>query len=425
MEIAHKKIRDAVNSLILSNPLFAAILIQQKFVEDNSAENPTFAVNGETFAFNSGFADSLTFDECKAVCAHEASHLALLHHVRMNKRDLETWNQATDFAINSELQKQGFKLPKGALLDPNYADKSAEDIYADLQKKKQKDSPQSQNQKPGQGKQSGQNQSQGQGNPNQSGNPSPSSNGSPNQNPCNPSQTPSCGQVKPSPTSAGNPAQAEAKAKAQVEKAMSIARMAGQLPGGIERAIKQAETPRFDWNEILHRFFQELTANDYSFTSPNKRFIQAGFILPSLRSRDLGRIILAIDASGSVSLEQMSAMVSRVQDCIETYCENGLAEGLTVIYCDSQIQGVEILFSGDSASPKGGGGTRFIPVFDYLKNDLGNAACLVYLTDGDCSESMSELERVTPSYPVLWGLIRDNPSFNPPFGEVFKMDIHA
>ena len=422
MNIPCKKLKDAVNSLILSNPLFAGILIQQKFVEDNSEGNPTFSVDGKTFAYNSSFADSLSFDECKAVCAHEAMHLALLHHVRMGKRDCENWNKATDFAINSELAKQGFKLPKDALLDAKFADKSAEDIYRELaQAQKPKSNPQN-HPKPSQnGKQSqpnsGQSQpSQGQGKP---------SNGNPSQGQANGQGAPSMGQVKPSPIP--NAKAAEAKAKGQIEKAMSIARMAGSLPACTERAIKASESPRMDWREILHRFFQEITQRDYSFTSPNSRFLNRGIILPSLRSRDIGRIILAVDTSGSVSDSEVSAMVSEMQNCMETYCDAGLSDGLTVIYCDAAVTGEETLYSGDVANPKGGGGTMFAPVFERLANDLGNAACLVYLTDGYCGDSMDSLAKLSPSFPVLWGLICDNPTFSQavPFGECFKMDIHA
>lgn len=418
MEISHKKIKDAVNSLILSNPLFAAILIQQKFEAcENYSENPTCSVNGQVYRFNSAFCDSCTFDENKGIAAHEGAHLLGLDHVRMGNRDPELWNIACDHVNNLLLLKEGFKFPAHILdekgnripaqiyADSRFSGMSKEDTYRQLkQEKKDEDKQnQSQSQKPSQAGKQG----QGQG-----------------QNPSNPNQIPSCGQVKPNPASAGNPAQAQAKAKAQVEKAMSIARMAGQLSGSMERAIHAAETPRFDWNEILHRFFQEFTANDYSFSVPNKRFVQSGLILPSLRSRDLGKIILAIDTSGSVSESEVSAMVAEMQNCMETYCENGLADGLTVIYCDSQIQGIETLFSGDKANPKGGGGTWFSPVFNHLQNDLGNAACLVYLTDGYCSESMADLETIAPSFPVMWGLIQDNPGFNPPFGEVFKMDIY-
>ncbi len=385
MNISNKKVKDAVQSLILSHPFFAGILIQQKFEECNDPEvNPTFSVDGETFRFNSTFADSLTFDECKGVCAHEACHLAGLHHTRQGSRKGKRWNKACDFAINPRLIRDGFKLPAGCLNDPKFADMSAEDIYRALPDDPE-DNPQA-------------------------------GNGKPSANPC--------GQVLPA---KGKDAKAiEAKTKTQIEKAVSFAKAAGQMSADNAREIARNVKPRFDWREVLHRFFQEMTARDYSFAVPNKRFAHTGIILPSLRSRDIGRIVLAIDTSGSVSAAEVSAMVAEMQNCLESYCENGIAQPLTVIYCDAEIKGIETLESGDQAHPIGGGGTEFAPVFAHLGNDLDEAACLVYLTDGLASD-LATLPSLAPSFPVLWGLIRDNDSFtaNPPFGECVKVDVAA
>lgn len=378
MNITNKNISAALNSLILTHPFFAGILLQQNFREVSDKEVcQTMQVDGETFEYNPAFANSLSFDECKGVCAHEALHLALLHHTRAGNRDAETWNQACDYAINGELIESGFKLPAGGLIDPKFANMSAEDIYRQLEQEKKKDAQDGQGNKP---------------------------------------SAPSMGGVKPA---KGDAKAAEAKTKSMIEKAQSIARMAGDLPEDMARRIKDAMQPRFDWREILHRFFQDVCARDYSFANPNRRFIHSGLILPSLRSRSVGSIVLAIDTSGSISTEEVSTMVSEVQECMAQYTEEGINKTITVIYCDAKVQRVEVLSDGDRPAPVGGGGTDFRPVFEHIGNDLGNAACLVYLTDGECEAFPSE----APSYPVLWGLIRDNAAFAPPFGEVFKVNI--
>ena len=41
------------------------------------------------------------------VRCHEGMHRVLRHHLRMNDRDSELWNIATDYAINSILKKSG------------------------------------------------------------------------------------------------------------------------------------------------------------------------------------------------------------------------------------------------------------------------------------------------------------------------------
>ncbi len=301
------------------------------------------------------------------------------------------------------------------LNDSRFQDKSAEDIYAELMKEKRQKQPQAQSpnqpqSKPGKPGQTG-----------QSGNGKPQAGNQPSQGQ---SGKPSPGNVGGIRKAAGPAKAAEAKAKVQTEKALQIANsMRGTLSADTELMIRKGLQPRFDWREVLHRFFREITNSDYSFATPNKRFAHTGIILPSLRAQSMGRIVLAIDTSGSVSTAEVSAMVAEMQACLEAYAENGLSQPLTVIYCDSEIRAVETLQSGDVAKPVGGGGTSFIPVFKHV-SDLDGAACLVYLTDG-YGDSPAALEPFAPCYPVLWGLIRDNASFAPPFGEVFRFDVHA
>lgn len=447
MNIPNANIASAVKSLIQTHSFFAGILLQQKFVVDNSKANPTAAVDGERFFINSAYADTLSHDYSRFLCAHEACHLSGGHHFRQGNRDGKTWNIACDYVVNALLVKQGFKLIPGALFDARFdGTQSCEDVYKIVYQEEKEKQEKKQADKQGKAGQSG-NGSQGQPSPN--GQPSPG-NGSGNQNASNGTQSPSngtpsgqsgndsqdesegegegepvnpCGEVR---KAEGSAKDAEARGKLMVEKALSIARIAGSGANGMEREVNACKSTRYDWREILNRFFTELTARDYSFAHPNKRYLQRGLVLPSLRSRDCGQIVLAIDTSGSVSTEEVSAMVVEMQNCLSTYGENGLSEGLRVIYCDYDVQGDEILQEGDVANPKGGGGTRFAPVFEHLKGDIGQAAALVYLTDGYTMQSdLTALESLVPPFPVLWGLIQDNDSFLPPFGECFRFDIHA
>lgn len=382
MAIKHKGFKEALTSLQISNPFFGSVLLQQNIEEVNDSEKcPTAQVNGKTYQYNPKFFDTLPFDETKGTHAHEAEHLVGLHHIRQGNRDGETWNESCDYAINANLTKAGFKLPKGALLDAQFDGKSEEDIYRILWREKQKQNP---NQKP---------------DPN--GKMQPGAGGG-------------LGQVSPAPK--GTTAK---QAQAQVERAMTIAKACGQKSADFDRAI-QAMAARYDWKEILHRFFSDLCSSDYSFAQPNRRYIQSGFILPSLRSRALGKVCLAIDTSGSISLAEVSAMVNECLSCLDQYNESGGADNtLTVIYCDSAIKRVETLGNGDIPKPAGGGGTDFRPPFDYIDKEGLDGAALIYLTDGYCDS----FPTVQPSYPVLWGLVIDNAGFKPPFGETFKLDI--
>ncbi len=99
---------------------------------------------------------------------------------------------------------------------------------------------------------------------------------------------------------------------------------------------------------------------------------------------------------------------------------------LTLIQCDAAIQKVEEF---DEYSPTnfermrllGRGGTRFEPVFDWIKDQSRRGVfsfdTLIYLTDGFGSFPQSP-----PSYPVLW-IMTPHCIQQVPFGEVIKLGL--
>ena len=105
-------------------------------------------------------------------------------------------------------------------------------------------------------------------------------------------------------------------------------------------------------------------------------------------------MVIAIDTSGSVDdvmLAQSAIVVNEIVDVMKP-------ERVTVIYCDSRVKGQEVFERGDPVTLKlvGGGGTRFQPVFDAVRDSGEDPVCLVYLTDLD-GRAAEE-----PHYPVLW-----------------------
>lgn len=421
--IEHPIIKDALHSLILSNPFFACLLLQQEFVETTKIK--TMAVDGKHLFYNKDFADLLKVDTCKAVLVHEGQHLMLLHHARMGNRDPKMSNEAMDYAINPSIEDSGFKLPRnlkdsngnivfeGPLLDRQYANMSFEDIYAKLREQKNKD------------KQNKQNQSNGGNSNNNNGNNQPqngNSNGNGNQpNNYDPS---SLGEV----IAAENPQEAEEETKIQVAKAELFARSCGKIPDHIARAIDSIKKPKHDWKEMLWRFITEICAKDYSFLKPNKRFLHSGFILPTLYNKTFGNFIFVVDTSGSITSEQLNKAVSEIFSCLELLLESKSSIELPVIYCDCEIKGMDILTDTDTKPmAKGGGGTAFKPAFDYIKENkeglFDNPAAIFYLTDG-----INGLEVIEePNCPVLWLVTTDYGlnNYKRPFGEDVRFDIDA
>ncbi len=73
----------------------------------------------------------LSDGEVLFIYVHELLHVALLHHSRVQGRDPEIWNFATDFVINGWLVEMGVgQLPHvGALYDPRLQGMPAEAVY--------------------------------------------------------------------------------------------------------------------------------------------------------------------------------------------------------------------------------------------------------------------------------------------------------
>ena len=95
----------------------------------------TAATDGKSILVNRGFFEELNSSEQNALLLHEVLHLALLHCIRRGSRDAWFWNVAADIVVNDLITRNtSFKLPKGAIKEPKYADQSVEEIYEKILK---------------------------------------------------------------------------------------------------------------------------------------------------------------------------------------------------------------------------------------------------------------------------------------------------
>lgn len=138
----------------------------------------------------------------------------------------------------------------------------------------------------------------------------------------------------------------------------------------------------------------------------------AGFYLPSLDSRRMGDLVLAVDSSGSITDEEWSAFLSLVNH-VTVDCQ---PRTTLVLICDVRIQAVHEFERGDTPAPDqlklvGGGGTDFRPVFQHIEDENLQPTCLIYFTDLDVRFPDEE-----PAYPVLW--VTNSTRTSVPFGEV-------
>ena len=128
----------------------------------------------------------------------------------------------------------------------------------------------------------------------------------------------------------------------------------------------------------------------------------------------LGEIIIAIDTSGSVSDTLLARFLAEIQSLLNT----SKPKSITLMSCDWNLHNVQTFVPGQDLTsyvPKGGGGTAFEPVFDYIEENHPNPLCLIYFTDGEGS-----FPSEPPSYPTLW-LHFGRENFRYPYGH--KIEI--
>lgn len=298
------------------------------------------------FKWNPEWFDSMQFKERQFVLLHELWHVALLHGPRAGSRDHQLWNIACDFRINNDLidSHSDPKLlktdaPEGALFSVKYEDKSwtEELIYEDL-KKENYDSALS-------------NASQSHSSP-----------------------EPQKWGTKEFPSDGKNQIQV-------VESAITMARMAGKIPGNVEKLLSNFLKPKLPWKNILHNYLQDKLDSDWSWNRPNRRFHDV--YLPSLLP-DEGRLItvaMFLDTSGSIEEEDIQRFTSELKYIHSEFKPSKLS----ILQFDTKIQDEQTVFADSSVKKfklKGGGGTSLRCVHSWIVKNKPTLA--IIFTDLFC-----------------------------------------
>lgn len=372
---------------------FATLILQTPLYWLTADECNTAATDGKNLFFNPEFFMGLTAEERIFLILHEVMHNVYNHGIRLGFRDHKTWNEAADYVINGELIDRGFTMPKDGLHNTSYDGWSADEVYEDLIKNKDKGG--SNNPSPWPDLQAPPD-SDGAG-----GNDSASGNGNSN------------GGI-PQPSAQ----EVEDHNKDLLTQATQASKMggdkAGTVPGSLERILDDMLYPKLPWNQILAKYLFSLNKNDYSWRKPNRRFISQGIIMPSLHSEGIGRIDFAIDTSGSVSKSDFDRFISEIGYVFKTFnpTEIGVMQFDSILQSNDKCCSVQDFMKLEF---KGGGGTQIEPVLEAYKTSKSKA--LIILTDGYLHQSID----IDPKKPVVW-CVYNNPRFIPAFGTAIHFD---
>ena len=192
----------------------------------------------------------------------------------------------------------------------------------------------------------------------------------------------------------------------------------GNIPLGVQRYISSLKNATIDWRMLLNDFIS-LEVGDYSFTPPDRR-IDGPFFMPDFnemveKEDDPKEILFMIDTSGSVNSNQITQAYSEIKGALEQFTSLTGYLGFFdyVVYEPKEFSSIEDILE---IIPKGGGGTNFFAVFEYVNNLENKPKAIIILTDG---YARFPKESVRNGIPVIW--VMNNDKVTPPWGEVARM----
>lgn len=407
LKTAEDKIIAARIQMLLNWAFFGSLATRLKMV-DATAWMPTMGTDGRHLYFNRDFVMTLDKPELVFVVGHEVLHCVYDHMTRVNSRDKQLWNAAADFVINLELQQQELgKVPTkvGVLLDKRFENMYTEQVYELLQQesksksmsKAMKDMLEKGNfdvhidPQPGEG--DGDEEGEGGG----KGKPDPT------------------GKNGPVPLTEADKEQIKQEVRDALIQASKNSNGAGKMPAGVKRIIDDLTEPVTDWRALLNAQIQSVLRDDFTFMRQSRKSMSMrGIYLPGLKNDLRVEVDVAIDTSGSIGGQMLKDFLGEVKGIMEQFRDFSLR----VYFFDTQLYEAGVReFTPEnvneiySIEPKGGGGTMFECVFDWLKENDRVPNRLIIMTDGcPCATWGSD------NYCDTVFLVHGNPKIVAPYG---------
>ena len=342
------QLQSAILKVRSHSPFFGTLILFARFIK--TLEIETVATNGNAIFYNPNFVSNLKRNELEAVLLHEVLHCALLHCARKGSREPQRWNIAADIVVNGIIAQQNtFTLPQGALMDEKLKFLPTEEVYELLPKN---------------------------------------------------ANIPKDLQDLSLELTDGQEDSGEGYDKNDLashwrnamRQAQTISHgSAGWVPLGFGREFNELSASKINWKSELWRYLVQ-TPSD--FTGFDRRFIGQGLYLDSLDGEGID-VDAVIDTSGSIDEELLSQFIAEIRAILRAYPHIHCR----LFYADSDLYGpYELTRASKIPKPEGGGGTSFIPYFEYYESKRkNNHQISIYLTDG-----YGYFPEKKPNLEVLW-----------------------
>ena len=424
-EESARRLSGCVTSLLTGQPFFGSLALRLPLRPDPTRE--TLASDGRELRYSPGWVARTDADRIRTAVARVVFACALKHHTRRGGRDPERWQRASQLVTHGELRRAGFVLPAEA---EAWEDLSVEDAYERLGEESGGEAGDGGASEPSGPPGSGDEGKPG-GDASASGQDGPAGDGG---SPAPPSHDPAgTGEVMDaaargareeedgaSCADASFDAAAEEQAWDEaVHQAVNLAQAQGSRPGRIEETLRGAHRSRLDWRTVLRQYLVSATRDDYRWSVPNRRFLDAGLYLPSMHCEGIATLAVLIDTSGSLDSGTLATFWAEVRAVAEELRPHTLA----VVQVDTRVQEAAVYHADDlpeTLTARGRGGTDFRPGFAWLAREGITPQCCLYLTDMECDR----YPEAPPPYPVLWCSWGPAPPAVPqPWGE--RLDLAA
>jgi predicted metal-dependent peptidase len=385
--------------LLLKASFFGNLATRLKLV--NADEwCPTAATDGRHFYYNSRFIKMLRPKEIEFLFGHEVLHCVYDHFGRRGDRDPQLFNIANDYCVNADLIKHrvGEKITSVPCLhDPKFDGMSSEEVYDILYEKADKidisklldqmldEHLDGEGDDEGGGGDDGDQEGKGKGRP----------------------------KLTP---------EERQQIKDEIKEAMLAAAAtvdgAGNLPAGVKRLIKDLTEPQMNWRELLRMQLESTIKSDYTWMRASRKGWHMDAIMPGQARDPMIDIAVALDASGSISEKMLKDFLSEIQGIMDSFP----AYKIHVITFDTEAYN-PAQYDSDNLDDicdyevKGGGGTDFDCVYQYLKDNEIEPKRLVMFTDGYPFGSWGD-ENYTETVFILHGTT----SIVPPWGQYAYYD---
>ena len=399
---AREKLTTARVGLLLKASWFGSMATRLPLV-NSDAWLPTAATDGRYFYYNSKFINMLKVKECEFLFGHEVLHNVYEHLGRSNdnKHNPQIANIAADYAVNSDLihARIGTQITTvPTLYDPKYTGWAMEEIYDYIVDNAEKIDIEDLVDQLLDEHLDGED-SNGSGDGNDDGKPTEGKGGNLES------------KSKPKYNEEDRKKIRDEIKDALINSAKTCEN-AGELPGGVQRIIKDLTEPKMDWRDLIAQSIESTIKSDFSFMRQSRKGWQTNVILPGMIPENTIDVSIALDMSGSISNEMGRDMLSEVKGIMEQFTSFKIklwcVDTDVYNYAEFDESNVDEI---DEYEPTGGGGTDFMCNWRYMKDNDIQPDRFMMFTDGyPCGQWGDE------QYCDTVYIIHGNDTIQPPFG---------